>query len=257
MTLYFESLLLVVIGGALLWLYSVIIKNASIVDLFWGIGFVLVNLFLWLYSPADSLRQLIVTVLVTVWGVRLSAFLTWRNFGKPEDFRYQKFRADYGAHRYWWFSFFQVFLLQGVILWIVALPLAGVHLFSSSNTLSIFDYIGMAFWLVGFIFEAGGDFQMARFKKRRISADEVLNTGLWRYTRHPNYFGDAMIWWGFTFFGIASGFYWGIIGAVLMNFLLVKISGVAMLERTLKTEKPKYAEYIRRTNAFIPWFPKA
>lgn len=256
MTLYSQALIIVVIGATILWLISVAIKNASIVDLCWGLGFVIINLFMWIYSPNSTPRQTIVTLLVTLWGVRLSAFLTWRNVGKGEDFRYQKFRADYGAHRYWWFSFFQVFLLQGVILWIVALPLAGVHLFKNNSSLNIIDYLAIVIWIIGFIFEAVGDYQLAYFKKNARKKSQILNTGLWRYTRHPNYFGDATIWWAFALFAIANGQYWGVIGAILMTYLLVRVSGVAMLERTLKKDKPGYAEYVRKTNAFFPWFPK-
>jgi steroid 5-alpha reductase family enzyme len=195
-------------------------------------------------------------VLVTVWGLRLSIYLAWRNIGKGEDFRYKEFRRKYGPERYWWFSFFQTFLLQGALIMIVSLPLLGVNVNTRSNALNVLDYIGILVWLIGFTFEAGGDFQLSRFKQNSKNKGKVLNTGFWKYTRHPNYFGDSAVWWAYAIFSIAAGSYWQVIGSVIMTLLIIKVSGVALLEKTLNNTKPEYREYIQKTSAFIPWFYK-
>ena len=240
----------------LLWLCSIYLKNVSIVDNFWGIGFVLATLVYALHVEILYTRMLIVFLLVIVWGLRLSVHLMIRNHGKGEDYRYREFRQRYGAHRYWWFSFFQVFLLQGVLVLIISSPQLGVAIETHANTLNIIDYIGLFVWAVGFVFEAVGDWQLTVFKRDPANKGKLLTTGLWRYTRHPNYFGDAAVWWGFGILAIASGAYWYSIGSVIMTYLIIKISGVAMLEKSLVEKKPGYEEYIHRTSAFLPWFPK-
>ncbi|MCF8378901.1 MAG: DUF1295 domain-containing protein [Bacteroidales bacterium] len=254
--LFLQSALIILILVTLLWILSVIIKNVSIVDLFWGIGFVVANTY-YAFSSGDlSGRKLLLLVLVTLWGLRLFIYLSIRNIGKGEDFRYQEFRRNYGPERYWWFSYFQTFLLQGMLIMIVSLPLLGVHASKNSLELNFLDYIGIIVWLIGFVFEAGGDYQLARFKQNPQNKGKVLNTGFWRYSRHPNYFGDSAVWWAFGIFSLAAGSYWQIIGSVVMTILLLKISGVALLEKTLNTKKPEYNEYIKKTSSFIPWFPK-
>jgi len=235
---------------------SVIITNASIVDLFWGMGFVIVNT-IYFYASGDFYaRKILLLILVSIWGLRLFIYLSWRNIGKGEDFRYQEFRRHYGAQRYWWFSYFQVFLLQGALILFVSLPLLGVHSNTHSYGLIWLDYIGIVVFLIGFVFEAGGDFQLARFKKDPGNKGKVLNTGFWKYTRHPNYFGDSAVWWSFGIFSIAAGSYWTIIGSIAMTLLIIKVSGVSLLEKSLNESKPQYREYIQKTNSFFPWFPK-
>lgn len=233
-----------------------IIKNVSIVDLFWGFGFVAVNTYYVFMSGDLNARKILLLVLVTIWGLRLSIYLAWRNIGKGEDFRYQEFRRKYGPERYWWFSFFQTFLLQGVLIMLVSLPLLGVNVGTNSKTLNALDYLGILVWLIGFVFESGGDFQLTRFKQNPKNKGKVLNKGFWKYTRHPNYFGDSVVWWAYAILSIAAGSYWQIIGAVFMTLLIKKVSGVFLLEKTLKTSKEQYQEYIRKTNSFFPWFPK-
>lgn len=211
-SLFLQASLMTLVLVTLLWLWSVIIKNVSIVDIFWGFGFVVVNAF-YVYSSGEmNYRKLLMLALVTIWGLRLTAYLAYRNIGKGEDFRYQEFRRNYGAERYWWFSYFQVFLLQGALIMIVSLPLLGVIAGNPSNELHLLDYLGIVVWLVGFSFEAGGDFQLARFKKDPKNKGKVLDTGFWKYTRHPNYFGDSAVWWAFALFSISAGSYWQIIG---------------------------------------------
>ena len=232
------------------------ITNASIVDIFWGAGFVVVNTFYVFHLEKIEPRNLLVSVLVLIWGLRLTMYLAYRNIGKGEDYRYQEFRKNYGEKRYWWFSYFQVFLLQGVLILIISFPLFGVHYSGSSAPLFWLDYLAILTWAIGFIFEAGGDYQLYRFKKNQKNKGKVLNTGFWKYTRHPNYFGDVLVWWSYGLFSIAAGGYWQVIGAIFMTFLIIKVSGVALLEKTLHNTKPKYKEYVEKTNSFFPWFPK-
>ncbi len=256
MTLFLQASLIIWFLVTLLWLLSVAIKNVSIVDIFWGFGFVVVNAFYFFNIEEPSLRNWLLLALVSIWGLRLIIYLAIRNIGKEEDYRYQQFRKDYGAKRYWWFSYFQVFLLQGGLILIVSLPLLAIHTSHASGNLFWLDYIAILIWIIGFSFEAGGDYQLYQFKKNKNNKDKVLNSGFWKYTRHPNYFGDAAVWWAYGLFSIATGGYWQIIGAVIMTLLIIKVSGVAMLEKNLKDSKPKYKEYIEKTSAFIPWFPK-
>lgn len=254
--IYFSGLLIIVIAMTLLWLVSVFLKNASIVDPFWGLGFVIADVFYFYKTDGLELRKLIVLSLLTIWGLRLSIYLGWRNLGKGEDFRYQKFRKDYGEKRYWWISFFQVFLLQGVLLWLISAPLLSAQFYSGGSDLNFFDYAAITIWIIGFSFEAGGDFQLARFKSDPNNKGKVLNTGFWKYTRHPNYFGDASVWWAFGLFSVAAGSYLPLLSSLLMTLLIVKVSGVSLLEKTLKNTKPQYKDYVEKTSAFFPWFPK-
>jgi len=240
----------------LLWLLSLAIRNSSIVDIFWGAGFVITYWSAAWINPGEiSGRTFLLGALVTLWGLRLSIYIFFRNHGQPEDFRYANWRKEAGAS-WWWRSFFKVFLLQGIILWIVATPLIATQAASASSIPSALDFIGVGIWLVGFIFEAGGDLQLARFKKDPANKGKLLTQGLWSLTRHPNYFGDAAQWWGFYIFALASGGWWTVFSPVIMTFLLMKVSGVTMLERTLAKSKPGYEEYMLRTNEFFPWPPK-
>lgn len=256
LSLFLQASLLIFLLVTLLWIISVIIKDASIMDLFWGLGFVIVNSFYFFMSEEINARKTLLFLLVSLWGLRLSIYLFFRNAGKGEDFRYQTFRKNFGPKRYWWISYFQTFLLQGVLTMLVSLPLLGAHFGNRSAVLNGFDYLAIGVWIIGFVFETGGDFQLSRFKKNSANKGKVLNTGFWKYTRHPNYFGDFAVWWAFALFSIAAGSYWQIVGAIVMTILLLKVSGVALLEKTLKTDKPEYVDYIRKTSAFFPWFPK-
>lgn len=254
--IYIQALLVIMILMTTLWIISVVIRNVSIVDLFWGFGFVLTAVFYFLNTDGFDLRKYILLTLVAIWGLRLSVYLAWRNLGKGEDFRYRQFRTTYGAKRYWWVSFFQIFLLQGILMWLISAPLLGAQYYDSNNALGILDYAGIAFWIVGFSFEAGGDFQLAVFKSDPSNKGKVLDKGFWRYTRHPNYFGDSSVWWGYGLICLASGSYFSALGSLLMTALIIKVSGVALLEKSLKEQKPHYKEYIEKTSSFIPWFPK-
>jgi steroid 5-alpha reductase family enzyme len=254
--IWFQALALIIIMMSLLWIASIMIKNVSIVDLFWGFGFVLAGTFYFIATSGSTPRKIILLSLVTLWGVRLSLYLTWRNAGKGEDFRYKQFRKEYGEKRYWWISFFQTFLLQGVLMWLISAPLLGAQLYGPEKPLGLFDFLGIAFWIIGFAFEAGGDWQLAKFRADPLNKGKVLNTGFWHYTRHPNYFGDSAVWWGFGLLCLSAGGILPVLGSVLMTALIIKVSGVALLEKSLKDQKPHYKEYIEKTSAFLPWFPK-
>ena len=253
--IYMLAFAIIMTMMTILWLISIRIKNVSIVDLFWGFGFVLANALYFMETDGFETRKSLLLVLVSIWGFRLSAYLAIRNIGKGEDFRYQKFRKDYGEHRYWWISFFQTFLLQGVLMWLISAPLLGAQ-FYADDKLGVLDFIGISLWIIGFVFEAGGDAQLKRFKADPANKGKVLNTGFWHYTRHPNYFGDAAVWCGYGFICLSAGSYIPILGSVLMTALIIKVSGVALLEKSLSETKPEYKEYIEKTSAFIPWFPK-
>jgi steroid 5-alpha reductase family enzyme len=231
------------------WLVSLVVKDASIVDIVWGLGFVLVAWIAWFSDP--DVRSLLVAVLVTVWGIRLAGYLAWRNLGKGEDFRYQAMRRRYGR-RFGLISLVVVFGLQGALMWTVSLPVQA----ASGGRLSVVDGIGVALWLVGMVFETVGDLQLARFKKDPTNAGKVLDTGLWRYTRHPNYFGDFCVWWGIYLIALAGGAWWTAIGPAIMTALLMRYSGAGLLEKTIGHRRPGYDEYVRSTNAFFPGPPK-
>lgn len=255
-TLFFQASSIILILVTLLWIWSVFIKNVSIVDIFWGLGFVVVNTFYVFMSGELNARKIVILTLVCIWGFRLAIYLAIRNIGKGEDFRYQEFRQNYGPKRYWWFSYFQTFLLQGILIMIISLPLLGINYNNSNGNLEILDYLGIIIWIIGFTFETVGDFQLSNFKRDPKNKGKILHTGLWKYTRHPNYFGDSAVWWAYGIFSIAAGSYWQAIGAVIMTLLILKISGVSLLEKTLKETKPQFKEYIQKTSSFIPWFPK-
>jgi steroid 5-alpha reductase family enzyme len=254
--IYLQALLIILILMSFLWIVSVIVKNVSIVDFFWGLGFVITCSFYFLKTGGPDTRKLFLISMVAIWGLRLSIYIALRNKGKGEDFRYREFRKKYGENRYWWISYFQTFLLQGVLMWLISAPLLGAQLSGPDHPLGFLDYLGIIFWFIGFSFESGGDFQLARFKSDPVNKGKVMNRGFWRYTRHPNYFGDACMWWGYGLICLSAGSYIPVIGSVLMTGLIIKVSGVALLEKTLVEQKPQYKEYIEKTSAFIPWFPK-
>jgi steroid 5-alpha reductase family enzyme len=241
---------------SLLWIVSLIIKNASIVDIFWGFGFVILAwVYFFLIKEEGLPRNYLIAVLATIWGLRLTLHILFRNWGKAEDFRYQKWRKESG--KIWWIkSFFQVFLLQGFLMWVISTPLFAAQNPVGPATLGFLDVAGILLWLIGFFFEAAGDFQLSRFKSNPANKGKILQSGVWRFSRHPNYFGDAAQWWGFFLIALAAGGWWTIYSPILMTLLLIKVSGVALLEKSLKDTKPGYREYIESTSAFIPWFPK-
>lgn len=256
LNIYLTSGLIILILMTLLWLLSLVLKNSSIVDIFWGIGFVVtawVDFALTLNIAPD--RKLILCLLVSVWGLRLAIHILTRNWGKPEDFRYQAWRKEAGAS-WWWKSFLRVFLLQGGLLWIISTPLLAAQFSAQPGQPYWLVILAILVWLVGFIFEALGDWQLMRFKANPANKGKLLTSGVWRYTRHPNYFGDAAQWWAYYLLALAAGGWWTIFSPVIMTFFLMRVSGVSLLEKSLKVEKPGYQEYMETTSEFIPWFPR-
>jgi steroid 5-alpha reductase family enzyme len=239
-----------------LWLVSLALKNSSIVDIFWGAGFVIAAWVTFALAVEGApARKWLITALVTIWGLRLSLHIGVRNWNKPEDFRYAAWRKESGA-AWWWYSFFKVFLLQGVLLWIIAIPLVAAQTSPAPRDLTWIDLLAIPVWAIGFFFEAVGDWQLARFKADPANKGKLLTTGVWRYTRHPNYFGDAMQWWGFYLIALAAGAWWTLYSPLIMTALLMRVSGVTLLEKTLKETKPGYQAYVETTSEFVPWFPR-
>mgnify|MGYP001127686813 CR=1 FL=1 len=240
----------------LLWLVSLALKNSSIVDIFWGMGFVIVAWAAFLLTPGGfEPRKTLLASLVTIWGLRLSLYILWRNWGKGEYFRYQVWRKDAGD-AWWWRSFFKVFVLQAFLMWLVAAPLLAAQYFPAPDRLTWLDYLAIPLWILGFFFEAVGDLQLRRFIANPANKGKVLQTGVWRYTRHPNYFGDATQWCAYYLIALTAGGWWTIFSPIIMTILLTRVSGARLLEKTLVNEKPGYKEYVEATSEFIPWFPK-
>jgi len=244
--LAFGALLLFGVAG---WIVSLYLHDVSIVDGMWPMMFLIAAL---VYAgTADLLnaRGAIVLALVFIWSVRLSAHIFWRNHGEDEDYRYRQIRENNSPH-FAIKSLYIVFGLQASLASFISLPL--LPAIASSSDIGILDIAGILLWLVGFIFESVGDWQLVRFRSRSGSQGKVLDTGLWRYTRHPNYFGDFCVWWGFFLIAVSAGGWWAIASPLLMSFLLLKVSGVALLERDIEERRPRYSRYRAQTNAFFP-----
>jgi steroid 5-alpha reductase family enzyme len=254
-----EGLLLLNLAVALaamlpLWLTSLALRNASIVDAWWGPGFALLA---WVDVAAAGghPRALLVAGLVTLWGLRLGGYLLWRTHRSPEDPRYAAMRRHHGA-RFPWVSLFTVFALQGALQTAVGLPIA-VAAARPGGPLGALDALGAALFAAGLLIETAGDLQLARFRAEPANAGRVMDRGLWAWTRHPNYFGDCLAWWGIGAVALASPSGWlALPGPALMTFLLLRVSGVALLERSIAERRPGYAEYAARVPAFLPRPPR-
>ncbi len=234
------------------WLVSLAGRDASIVDIVWGSAFVVVAVLAAVVGDGDSARRILLAVLVGIWGLRLSGYLAWRNLGHGEDKRYQVMRKRWGD-RFPLVSLVVVFGLQGLLVWVVSLPVQLAVGADEPTGIGPLAWAGVALWALGFGFETIGDAQLTRFKADPDHEGQVMDRGLWRYTRHPNYFGDFCVWWGlFLVAAETVPARWGIIGPLVMSFLLLRVSGVAMLEKTIGTRRPGYAAYIERTSAFFP-----
>jgi steroid 5-alpha reductase family enzyme len=237
------------------WIISLIIKNASIVDIVWGAGFAVTSWVLAATVDGNSGRQLLLAVMVGLWGMRLALYLAKRNIGHGEDWRYKAMRKKKGKN-FGVISLVTVFGLQGVLMWTVSLPVILGNADDSPGVGPI-AVMGIMLWLVGLTFEAVGDYQLAKFKKDPSNATKVMDKGLWSLTRHPNYFGDALLWWGIGIVGAETGSgIFGLVGPLVMTFFLLKVSGVPMLERSLSRRREGYADYVAKTSGFIPRPPK-
>jgi len=237
------------------WLVSLAYRNVTIVDSLWGLGFVLIA---WLtYFASDGFwgRKLLLAILVTLWGLRLTAYLSWRNWGKGEDPRYGGWRNK-SSERFWIVSLFKVFVLQALFLWIIALALQIGQLATTPAALTRLDLLGTIVWTTGFIFESVGDWQLAQFKSDPANKGRVMDHGLWAYTRHPNYFGEFLVWWGVFLVTLSiPNSWWTILSPLIVTAVLLKMTGIALTEKALIENRPGYSDYIKRTRAFIPWLP--
>jgi len=232
-----------------LWAVSLRDQNCSIADVAWGPGILLIGLIYYFTSDGRTLRSQVTLALLAIWAIRLATHLYFRMRLQGEDFRYVKWRDDYD---HWWLvSYVKIFLLQAVVGWIISLPIYFAIVSVSPPTLTILDYVGVLLFVSGMVFESLGDEQLRRFRANRANRGKVLDTGLWRYTRHPNYFGEALLWWGFGVIGAATGGLPGLLGPAMFTYFLIYLSGVALLESTL-IQKAGYIQYVGRTPPFLP-----
>jgi steroid 5-alpha reductase family enzyme len=238
--------------GVLGWLVSLVKRDVSIVDSMWSLMF-LIAAGVYASISGTGPRTTLVLLLVTLWSLRLAAHITWRNWGEGEDYRYQAIRRN-NSPNFGFKSLYIVFGLQAGLAWIISLPLLAAM--TGTQAMGVIDLAGVILWIVGFVFEALGDLQLAQFRSDPDNSGRVLRTGLWKFTRHPNYFGDFCIWWGFFLIALSAGGWWSIVSPLLMSFLLLRVSGVAMLEKDIGDRRPEYAEYVATTNAFFPGPPK-
>lgn len=230
---------------------SLLKKRNDVADVAWGLGFVLMTWTSFFLSDDSGVRGLLVGLLVSIWGLRLAWHIHARNKGKTEDYRYLAWRKEWGN----WFyirSYFQVYLLQGMFLFLIAMPVLLINK-NIGGALGLLDFLGVAIWLVGFYFESVGDAQLARFIKDPANKDKLMQSGLWAYTRHPNYFGEVTQWWGIWLIALSvpNGVF-AIIGPLTITFLILKVSGIPMLEKKM-AEHPDFAEYKRKVSMFIPY----
>jgi steroid 5-alpha reductase family enzyme len=252
------SIMLISVYFFIFFIVATVIKDNSIVDMGWGVGFVLVALMLLTQSKVST-SQFVITVLTTVWGLRLFYHILKRNHRKGEDFRYANWRREWGRFvvpR----AFFQVFVTQGLFLFIISLPLILTVERNKAVTVEAYNPwlmgFGVLIWLMGFYFEAMGDYQLKMFIKNINNKGKIMDQGLWAYTRHPNYFGEASMWWGIFLVALSGGTsIVAIISPITITILLLFVSGVPLLEKTMKG-RPGFKEYAEKTSIFIPWFPK-
>jgi len=228
-------------------------RNAGLVDIFWPLFFVAGALVYAANEEQLSSRGWIVLALVLAWALRLAGYLAWRNWNAPEDRRYREMRERHQPH-FALKSLYLVFGLQAVLAWLISAPLYAA--LSSDSALNPFDLAGAALVLFGVAFEATADLQLARFKADPENRGKVMDRGLWRYTRHPNYFGECCVWWGFWLLALAAGGAWTVFAPLVMTFMLLRVSGVTLLEKDIAERRPAYRDYQLRTNAFLPGPPK-
>lgn len=243
----------ILIFVVLLFFVALKLKDNSIVDIGWGIGFIIISIISLISGGKFLPAGLLVSTLVTIWGLRLALHIFIRGRGKGEDFRYKKWREEWGKTLVIR-SFFQIFILQGFFMLVIGIPIIVTNS-STREGLNIIDFIGAIIWIIGFIFQAVSDFQLLKFKKNPASKGKIMKDGLWKYSRHPNYFGESVMWWGIFIISISSGnYFFSVISPLTITFLLLKVSGVPMLEEKYR-DNDEYQDYIRKTSAFFPRKP--
>jgi steroid 5-alpha reductase family enzyme len=240
-------------AAAVTWLVSVAKRDASIVDTLWGLFFLLAALvYAWPLSDATP-RGALVLAFVAVWALRLAVHITLRNAGAGEDYRYREIRRR-NEPNFALKSLYLVFGLQALLAWLVSLPLLAA--LRGVAPLGALDALGLTLALAGLVLESVADRELVRFKREPNNRGRVLDRGLWRYSRHPNYFGECCVWWGLGCIGLAAGGWWSLVSPLLMTWLLLRVSGVALLEQTIADRRPAYVDYVRRTSAFVPLPPR-
>jgi steroid 5-alpha reductase family enzyme len=238
------------------WLVSLGLRDASIIDVCWGLGFVPIGWLCWALGDSAPGRRLALAAMATLWGVRLALHIGVRNHGRPEDFRYARLRERDGG-RFWLTSLYRVYLVQAALMWVVALPLMVGSTHGADSGLGALDGVGVGVWAVGLAFEAVGDLQLTRFRADPANGRRVMDRGLWRYTRHPNYFGDVVAWWGIGLVALgAGGAWWALAGPAVNTLILVRLTGKPLLEATIGERRPGYADYVARTSGFLPRPPR-
>lgn len=251
-TLFVSGLTVTLLLLLLTWTVSIFKRDVSIVDSAWSLMFLAMAFTYtapaWLNGELGA-RAMLLLVLVSAWALRLSVYITWRNRGEGEDRRYQAIRRRHEPG-FAFKSLYLVFGLQGLLAWCISLPLLAAA--TGAQSLGMLDVIAVLIWLTGFSFETVADAQLAAFKANPDNSGKVMDRGLWRYTRHPNYFGECLVWWGFYGLAAAAGGWWSFPAPLLMTFLLLRVSGVTLLESDISERRPAYSDYRRRTNAFIP-----
>jgi steroid 5-alpha reductase family enzyme len=242
----------------LLWMLSIRLRDVSIIDIFWGPAFGIVALVGYMLSQGQGLdtRRLLITLLTVAWATRLGGYIYWRNHGKGEDPRYTAAYRNRFPNNLYWHTLTKVFLLQGSLVWLISMPVQFAQ-YLVLPQLGVLTWLGVALWAIGFTFEAVSDWQLARFKADPANRGRVLDQGLWRYSRHPNYFGNACLWWGLWLIACEHpiGFF-TVFAPVLMTHFLLNVTGKKLLEKRMSRARPEYASYIARTPGFVPWFPR-
>ena len=251
-TVYYQTLALLLGMGFVTWLYSLAKNNVNVVDSLWAVFFLAASVFVIASAPETYMLNWLVLGMVAIWTARLTGFLTIRNWGHPEDRRYQQIRSN-NSPNFGVKSLYIVFGLQAVIAWVVFLGL--LPILYNPITPGVLGLLGIVVWAAGVAIETMADYQLYRFSRNPSNRGSILDTGLWRYSRHPNYFGEFLVWWGFFLVAAESGYWWSIISPLIMTVLLLKVSGVGLMEKGIDSRRPGYKAYAERTSTFIPWFP--
>lgn len=253
-TVLITEIIFIIIYMIIWFFISQLLRRNDIADIAWGPGFIVTALSAMIYSNGTTQRGFIGLFLVSLWALRLAIHVFLRNRGKSEDARYKKWRQDWGKQAVIR-AFFQIFLLQGLLIIIISLPVTLI-ITSKQNSLGVFDFLGICIWLTGFFFEAVGDYQLMKYKKNPENKGKIMSQGLWRYTRHPNYFGEVVLWWGIYIIALSVPQGWAaILGPVTITFLILKVSGIPLLEEKYK-DNPEFQTYKRKTSAFFPLPPE-
>ena len=252
MELWFQNLCLLWGIALVLWCLSVKLKDSSIVDMFWGMFFVVSAWHFLMHVPFITKRAILITFCTTLWGLRLSGYIFVRNFKKGEDKRYAAMRSN-DPEKYWWKSLFKIFLLQSTLASVLCLPMY-LGITSVNSPLRWFEFFGLALFYFGFLWEAQADWQLSQFKLNRKDKNEILNEGLWALSRHPNYFGEIILWYGFAGIVLSTPQSWmAVLAAISMNCLIIYFSGVKPLEKLMTSRESKYYDYIQSVPVLVPW----